>query len=62
MQHLMAMNKGWKETLSDDKWDMCFLWHTTKEEEIFDILTKKSGRLINRYPPAIKELARKDNF
>lgn len=38
-----------------------YLGHTTKDEEIYQILTKKKKTIINRYPN-VKPLARKDTF
>ena len=62
MRHLIQSNKDWVETLSSDRYDMYVLSHTAKEDEVRKILTKKAHRIINRYPPCIKDLARKDNF
>ena len=57
---MITNNQGWGETLSKDNWDMAYIWHTTNEVEILDILTSQSGKIINRYP-YVKEIARKDN-
>ena len=39
VQAMITNNQGWGETLSKDNWDMAYIWHTTNEIEILDILT-----------------------
>ena len=54
-------NPGWQESFDQNNCDVNFLWHTTSDEEICEILMNKNGRIINRYP-FIKHISRKDNF
>ena len=58
---MMRRNPGWSETLSKEKFDMAYIWHSTPDEEIYNYLCNMKGKIINRYP-GVKAIARKDNF
>lgn len=60
MQEVMRIN-GWVETTCAKNYDFIFVWHTTDDEIIHDAL-KKANRIVNRYPKAVKVLARKESF
>ena len=60
MQEVMRIN-DWVESTSNTSYDFVFAWHTTDDDVIHDAL-KKSNRIVNRYPKAVKVLARKENF
>lgn len=60
VQEMCKMNPGWHETLSKEKFDMMYIWHTTEMAEIYDILLNKKNKIINRYP-GVRDIARKDN-
>jgi hypothetical protein len=55
----IIQENNWKDTTRTDC-DIMYLVHTTKDDEIYNILQKKKA-IINRYPN-VKSLARKDTF
>ena len=40
---------------------MAYVWHSTSDQQVYDILKNRSNVILNRYP-LVKDIARKDNF
>ena len=59
-EQIIFENPGWKLTSSLNS-DIIYLGHNTKDDDIYNILTKYKNTIINRYPN-VKPLARKDTF